>query len=249
MNKKLLLFTLVAFSACQASASIARPNENRSSNNRIFKRDFPDRTPPRRTRAAGSRGNQCSHKIATNLTVFHPFEETGTTAKSHPTFLFYLDRVPTVPLRFSLVNNDTSKSLIHKEFEVKKSGLFALEIPANVPAMNIGDEHIFTLGLICEQNNPALDRYQRVYLRRVNTPKELSNANNNLERLNVLKSANIWYDAILAAYQSRNSPDSSQTIISELLEKLGSFEQTFLNSKLSFVSLKTKTPSTSSENI
>ena len=224
MNKKLIAFPIL-FVVLSGIISIDSFSHATLADS-FFNRKIPDSKTNTNTRGTGSRDIACINPdnpvINTDLTLLSPSTGTGATIASHPTFLFYLDRVPNVAMRFSLVDIETSKTLVYKKFKVNNSGIIALKIPKDTPKMEIGKRYSFTVGLICSLERQQYDVLEQVNLKRVEATSNDSNSKNN------------WYDRLIEAYQVRDN-SGDKTILQELLKKEGLTNPNLISSQISFV--------------
>ncbi|MGF1488739.1 MAG: DUF928 domain-containing protein [Prochloraceae cyanobacterium] len=242
MNKKTLLVPtsiLLMLGITTFNSSIL-DNKTRviagDSNKSIFKRTIPkDRSTTTSTgRGAGSRGTECNNLEDLNLTLFSPYETAATTISSHPTFLLYLNKIPVLPLQFSLVDIETAKTLVFKKIEIDRTGVVALRLPEATPELEIGKKYAFTIGVMCTANDPALDYFRQVTLSRVKTPTELYEAKSDRERFNILESKNIWYDALIEAHKLQKQ-SGDLTALKQILERQGFKESYLFTEQISFV--------------
>ena len=224
MNKKLIGFPIFLV---VVSGIVSLNNSNRTTlANDFFNRKIPDSKPNTNTKGAGSRDVACINPnnpvINTNLILLSPSTSTGTTIASHPTFLFYLDRVPNVAMRFSLVDIETAKTLVYKKFTVNDSGIIALQIPKDTPEMEIGQKYSFTVGLICSLERQQYDILEQVNLKRVEATSDNSSSKNN------------WYDELIKAYQIRDN-SGDKAIVQKLLKQEGFTNPSLISSQISLV--------------
>ncbi len=221
------------------------PGISEENKNSIFKNGVPISKPTTETdRGAGSRSD-CEYPINSDLVVFAPPDgEVAKTTKSHPTFSIYLQEIPGGPLRYSWVDVKTREILTYQKFEVKSKGIVTLPIPKNLPEMKLDRDYVFIIGVVCRENYTLTDIGKRLWVRRVREPQSLSIAQNDRERLTTLKDENIWYDAIVAAFQNRDSFEDDFTTITQLLKQYNLYDRAFLNVDISALDWeKTKTES------
>lgn len=217
--------------------SISSSNE-RTNNNDSRERKFkpvPDKTSPRETRGSGSRGEPCEQIINTSLTLFHPLDRVGLTTKSHPDFILNLSEIPSGFLRFAIFDLEDSKPLIYRKIEVKEKGLLILSIPDNVPGMEIGKEYLFTVGLVCRENESMHDIAEQVYIKRLELPEYLSS--NKAKQLEYFQEKNIWYDATFELFQNSNSLATRNSKLKKLLEQARLFNPELLSARLSLLNV------------
>ncbi|MDJ0727929.1 MAG: DUF928 domain-containing protein [Prochloraceae cyanobacterium] len=217
------------------------PGISSENKNSIFKNGVPRSKPTTETdRGAGSRSD-CQYPINSDLVAFAPPDgEVAKTIKSHPTFSIYLQEVPGGPLRYAWIDAKTRETLTYQKFEVTTKGIVTLSIPENLPEMKLDRDYVLIVGIVCRENYTLTDIGKRLWVRRVSEPPSLSQARNDQERLTTLKDENIWYDAIVAAFQNRDSAsDERGTTISELLKQYNLYDQAFLSADISALDWET----------
>lgn len=218
-------------SASNDSNTSSNTNSNNSNSSKF--KPVPDQTSPRETRGAGSRGGQCDRAVNSELTLFHPLDRVGLTSKAHPDFILHLSDVPSVPLRFAIFDIESSQALIYRKVRVESKGLIHLSIPNNIPEMEIGKEYLFTVGLICKEEEPMKDIAEQVYIKRVAIPESVSG--NETKQLDYFQDKNIWYDATFKLFQNKNSLASRNSMLEKLLEQAELFDPEFLSARLSLL--------------
>lgn len=174
--------------------------------------DFAEYVPPsgrdkiQRTEGAGSRG--CPSDSFGSLSLLIPKNHIGLTATDHPTFSWYVSKVPSTEMQFALVEPGVSKPLLVKQFHSDKNGFVQLELPQNVPGLSIGKVYRWTVSLVCNAKRPSENIYVRSSIIRIANSTQTNNQLTGLASLDqsyaqklrqtaaVYAQSGIWYDAI-----------------------------------------------------
>ena len=171
----------------------------------------PNRGRAQRTEAGGSRGCDKNY-VALNLLV--PSDHIATTISGRPTFLWYLSATPSVPMQFTLVEQNGSKSILETQVQVKSPGIVKLQLPLNTTDLAIGKQYRWTVSLVCNEKRPSSNILAQAMIERVaetsNLKKELAATSEERVRAKVYAQSGIWYDAIAASYQAFNTNEQEK---------------------------------------
>ncbi len=159
----------------------------------------------RRTEGSGSRG--CGKDtISFNLII--PSDHVPQTVSSHPSFFWYMSEV-TAPVRFTLVEQGVSKTLIDNQFRVEKPGIVQMQLPADSPGLEVSKKYRWTVSIVCNPVRHSENSYTIGWISRVPVSPELSKklatATNNHLRAAAYAESGIWYDALSSSYYSNNT--------------------------------------------
>ncbi|MFB2917667.1 MULTISPECIES: DUF928 domain-containing protein [Aerosakkonema] len=201
--------------------------------NAPFQYNPPNRGVPKTTVGAGSRG--CTQSIPISVALLVPNDHNGQTVSGHPTFLWYVSDKTSVPIQFSLVEPGVSKPLYLQQMSVEKSGIVQVQLPKELPALEVGKKYRWSVSLICDSNRPSNNVFVQSWIERVSPSAELtqklaavqtgySSAQTLREQARVYAQAGIWYNALedLARSYTANPNDPSISAdFMSLLEQAG----------------------------
>lgn len=170
--------------------------------------------------ASGSRG--CPGKPV-NITSLIPTDHTPTTISAQPNFLFSVEFVPNLSVRFSLVEPRVSEPLWESNIAVNRSGILSVSIPPSV-SLEEGKKYVWNLEVICNPNHPSESWLDRGAVTRVplkpELARKLAEANSELEKAVILANNGIWYDAIAISYHDRDEAKAN-SYFKGLLAQIG----------------------------
>jgi len=199
---------------------------------KVLAENFRWYTPPswlskhiERTQGAGSRG--CNNTpIAIDLLT--PSDHVPLTTSGRPTFLWYVSKVPPMPMYFTLVKENKPGSILNKEIKVIRPGIAKLELPSEMPELEVGKEYRWTISLVCNQKHPSANVYAYSWIQRVpETPEILHKmkvVSGSDARALIYAKSGIWYDSISTSYRALLAdPNNQQTKVhfSQLLDEVG----------------------------
>lgn len=201
---------------------------------------------PRQSQGSGTRG--CKNKpLEQNLvTLLIPSkDDIGQTLSSHPTFLWHLSQLVSVPMQFALVEDKSGGQTIwEKQIDSPEPGMIQMEIPKDRPKLISGKTYRWTVTLVCNSKQPSANRYFISYIQRVSatptleqqlatthsnrdsSPKTMRSENTlvDRERASIYARSGLWYDAIgtLSKAAKANPKDSLlQEDLFALLDQVG----------------------------
>ena len=204
----------IAIAVLVSSAVSGTPQQAAASSLRKYKP--PSRGDTQRTEGSGSRGCD-KNPVFLNLLI--PSDHVALTVSSHPSFFWYVSDV-TSPLRFTVVEQGVAHTLIDKRFTAEKPGIVLMQLPTNVPGLDVGKEYRWTVSIVCNPLRPSENLYAIGRISRVpvnpELDRELALTNSNDEKATVYAESGIWYDALNASYKN-----ASTTYFISLLEQVG----------------------------
>lgn len=163
----------------------------------------PGRRRATHTEGAGSRG--CNIDQAVKLKLIAPQDHVGLTTSAQPTFFWYVSQPTTLPMRFTLVEQDKPEPLVDSYFRLKQSGVVGFKLPTNT-TLQLDKEYRWTVSLICNKQRPSANIYAFTWIRRLTLPAssvlQLKEAETNLEKGSVYARAGLWYDAAALLYEA-----------------------------------------------
>ncbi|MEM6445337.1 MAG: DUF928 domain-containing protein [Cyanobacteria bacterium P01_D01_bin.123] len=158
----------------------------------------PDRGAPRRTRGAGSRGCQATRPLG--LTLLVPSDHTGRTISSHPTFAWHLAGATDVPVEFTLVQPGVAQPLYAVTLPQQPEGYGQIALPAEVPALEIGQEYRWSVEAICNPKRPSSNIFAQGWIERIELSPELAQTlertSNRRDEALVYAEAGVWFEAL-----------------------------------------------------
>lgn len=176
------------------------------------------------TELFGSRG--CGHQTA-RATLFLPGEKQSVTMAVHPTFLLYLDSVPSQSVIVSVTEPGVPEPIFYEELKLERAGYWAVTVPASSPELVPSKPYVFAVSLVCNPHRLSMSKTKRVVFQR-KLPSEglvsrLAQTTNGYERAKILAEAGIGYDAIAEAYRAfagqpgaRRRSDGFRQLLAEL---------------------------------
>ncbi len=208
------------------SSALASSPEQTQSN---FKYVPPDRGTPRRTQGTGSRGDDEPESVTLKLLV--PNNHTGQTVSGHPTFFWYVSKVPTETVEFSLVESEVAQPIFVQQIRLEKPGIVRMEMPKTLPELVPGKEYRWCVTLIDNANQRSSDTFAQSWIKRVpetsTLKQQLAATKTDRDRASVYAQAGLWYDTIstLIKAQAANPSDSSvRDDFVKLLDQAGLIE-------------------------
>jgi Domain of Unknown Function (DUF928) len=139
---------------------------------------LPKGAPGQRTYAAARADCPAIEKP---LTALVPKTNIGLTIFERPTFWFYIPYQPTDtnPVEFLLIN-DKNNPVYKATFQLTSTpGIISVNLPQNIPALEIGKKYNWVLSYMCDPANRLKDTFVKGYIERVSINFNLKN---NLEK-------------------------------------------------------------------
>ncbi|MGH2415692.1 MAG: CHASE2 domain-containing protein, partial [Microcystaceae cyanobacterium] len=128
-------------------------------------------------------------------------------------------------LRVSITQPGVAQSIFDRRVRVERPGWVAIALPSNTAGLFEETTYDLTFGLICNPNKPSESAYRRIEIEKVPLPasvrSQLELAQTESEKVKLLLSAGIWYDAIAASYQAALTQSSqAERNFQALLERV-----------------------------
>ncbi|ACC85035.1 protein of unknown function DUF928 (plasmid) [Nostoc punctiforme PCC 73102] len=151
------------------------------------------------------------------LTALVPNTNIGLTISERPTFWFYIPYQPTDtnPVEFLLIN-DKNNPVYKTTFQLTNiPGIISVNLPQNIPALEIGKKYNWVLSYMCDPANRLKDPFVKGYIERVsinsNLKNDLEKASRPRERILLFAENGLWYDALtILANERRQKPKDAQ---------------------------------------
>jgi hypothetical protein len=141
------------------------------------------------------------------------------TARSQPTLLWYLDRLPagsaTLTFRFNLTNDEEIDPLIAVELEIPtQAGLQRIDLANYEFSLKTGQEYQWSVALVTDSENRVRDIVTLGWIERVEEADTTGADEDSATQADTasLAAAGLWYDAVDAADQAEREA---------LLEQIG----------------------------
>ncbi|WP_158632776.1 DUF928 domain-containing protein [Dulcicalothrix desertica] len=154
------------------------------------------------TGSNSSRTNGCTGNAQTTLTALAPLSHVGYTASFRPTFAWYVPDSTTREVEFSLYEygaNGKSKRIQRAKLQ-STNGLMKFTLPAEAPALSIGQRYFWQVALLCNPNRPSEDLIVKAEFEPVAMPSNLKNVltqtQEHQKRAELFALAGFWYDAL-----------------------------------------------------
>lgn len=178
---------------------------------------------PRGTRGSGSRGCEQSLESSTP-TLLVPVNHVGLTISGRPTFFWYLSNIPSVPVKFKLVEPGVPEAIYEQQIENPQVGMNQLRIPQNLPELVPGHQYRWTVSLICNPNKPSKNVLAQAWMKRIpESPalkQEVAAAKSDFARAQVYANSSLWYDTLAAMSAARTANPNDQQLLKDLLSLL-----------------------------
>lgn len=145
----------------------------------------------------------------------------GLTTDSHPTFFVYIPETSARTAEFTLRNEDQSYTYNQIFTLPERSGIARLKLPKDKPSLEVNENYLWQVAIICNPDDRGDDIFAQGRLRRIEAPLQLlAQATTTLERAAVYGKAGIWHDTVTSlAKEWRSQPENSKlaTIWQQLL--------------------------------
>ena len=205
----------------QSNANILTPTNRLKSQQIIFKPPS-NQGKPKFTSSAGSRSNSQCPQDATSTTtssnqtpvmsVVPTDSNYGLTIAEHPTFLVYLPQTSANQVVLSLITEDNQ--LYSQRFIPVKGepGIISIKSADSSPPLQVGKNYQWALALICGEKPSPNDPVITSWVRRVALPQPQSQQRTTFEQIDAYSEQGIWYDAVIALAQIKNTQPDNQAI-------------------------------------
>ncbi|OWY64429.1 hypothetical protein B7486_47355 [cyanobacterium TDX16] len=181
-----------------------------------------------RTSGSGSRSG-CPRYNSTQFHLLVPNDHIAATATKSPAFFAYVSEAD-VPLALTVAKlKEPPLTLYKRSLKLRQPGITKFEIPKERPLkLQEGEEYRLTLSIICNSKRPSKNPYVQVDFKYVSASPALQKQlqANPSNRAKIYARSGIWYDALVASYQSailpaRSEPLSEADFFAHLLKQIG----------------------------
>jgi hypothetical protein len=151
----------------------------------------------------------------------------GTTLSAHPTVLVYLPASSAQEAVFSL--KDESKQLVY-QMSVPlsgKSGVVAVQIPENAPALEVGKNYQWYFAMKLEGSLSPSSPFVDGWIKRITPSSDLVQAlegKTPLQKSSILAAKGVWYDSASILSSLRTAQPNDQSLAKEWKELLESVQ-------------------------
>ncbi|MDC0833900.1 hypothetical protein AY599_26405 [Leptolyngbya valderiana BDU 20041] len=158
----------------------------------------PNRGQPRQTQGTGSRGcEDTSEAIA--LSLLAPSNHTGLTVSARPTFYWHLENAVSVPVEFTLVEDDNPNPIYVRRFDSNDAGLTSVSLPEG-RELEEGKTYRWTVSVVCNPQRRSSDVFAQSWIERVSPSAtleaSLAEATTAQETARAYAREGIWYDVL-----------------------------------------------------
>lgn len=204
-------------------------------------RYIPPKLPARgglqRSQGAGSRGTEGD--VLVTLLTPSPQQAIGQTISGHPTFYWNVSFPPDpkkpqvkptfpVTLDFTLVRRGVPQPLVYQRIQVNQLGVVKLEMPKNLPQLELGTEYRWTVSIVKDPIRRSMNPTFQSFITRVPLTPELNQklkaTTSDRDRAAIYAEAGLWYDAlnaIGASYLSKPNDPAIRADFFSLLDQVG----------------------------
>ncbi len=213
---------LLGMQPAMAQSTASRPTPtNRSQPQQVIFQPPPNEGRPKSTSSAGSRGDwQCSQDATsttlTNQTPMMTLAPTdsnyGLTTAGHPTFLVYLPQTSAEQVILTLKTEDNQ---FHSQTFIPIKGeaaIVSIKPGDNTPPLQVGKNYLWALVLVCGDKPSPNDPVITSWVSRVTFSQPQNHQRTALKQADVYSQQGIWYDAVLALAEVKNTQPSNPAI-------------------------------------
>ncbi|MFB2895861.1 DUF928 domain-containing protein [Aerosakkonemataceae cyanobacterium BLCC-F50] len=161
------------------------------------------------------------------LTALSPIAKPGNTLAERPTFLVFVPKTSATTGEFSLRDRN-NRGVYRTTLPLTNTpGIVSVSLPAQAPALEIGQQYLWSFAVICNPNDRVDDRFVTGTVQRIaldSTRLHQIQQASPKEQVLLYQKADVWYDAIAVLFElQRSQPNDStiNTIWRELLHSGG----------------------------
>lgn len=166
-----------------------------------------NRGTPNNRQSGGTRG--CMTAGSEQLVALIPEKEALTTAE-YPTLFFYVPQHSSQSVEFVLLDNQDREIYKTNITPNTKAGIVRLDLAKfpNIPALKNNQKYHWYFSLVCQAEDRSGDKYVEGFIEKIELDPFLAGelkAANTRDRASLYAANGIWYDALAALYQARQS--------------------------------------------
>ncbi|MBD2033504.1 DUF928 domain-containing protein [Leptolyngbya sp. FACHB-321] len=166
-------------------------------------------------------------KTDAGLIALSPTTKPGTTLAERPSFLVYVPKTSAKTAEFSL-RDDNGRGVYRTTLDLTNtSGIIRLNLPAQAPPLNVGEQYTWSFAVVCDPNRRLNDRFVTGMVQRIEfdlTRLRQIQQTPLRERVVLYQKADVWYDTLTALFelqQTQPNNPSIQTTWNEFLQSGG----------------------------
>jgi hypothetical protein len=149
------------------------------------------------------------------LTALSPTTKPGLTVAERPTFFVSVPKTSAKTAEFSLRDRKGS-GVYRTTLDLPKTpGIIRVNLPAQAPALEVGQEYLWSFAVICNPNDRIDDRFVTGTVQRITLePTRLSQIQQAppKERVSLYQKADVWYDAIAVLFELQRTQPNDPSI-------------------------------------
>lgn len=183
--------------------------------------NLPKRTRPAVTGGAATRGTDPV------IELLAPQDHTGITATARPTFFWYISAQPSLPVEFTLRDEQADQTLLVSRVAIPAAGIVKFELPKDMPALAPNKEYSWSVSLIHDFKEGEANTVYKALLQFQPIPPQqaeaLRSADSPRDRAAVFAQGGLWYDAIaqvVSAYLADSKDSNTQDDVMSLLSQV-----------------------------
>lgn len=187
----------------------------------------PPRTPnrPGNRESAATRGLCSTNTLPEtqnqpDLTALVPLSNVGLTTAAYPTFYWYVPQNTYEQGEFTLyrVDDTAEQTPVYQSlFKLGQPGLASLTLPstASLSPLEVDQTYRWVMTLVCDPDEPSGNKYVEGWVTRVSVSPSLKiklELTKAAERYNIYAKAGLWYDALKALTEMRQTQPNHATV-------------------------------------
>lgn len=161
------------------------------------------------------------------LTALIPSSNVGLTFSEHPTFFFYVPKTSATTAEFKLDRGE-NQQIARIVVPLKDTpGVYRVTLPKTAAPLELDKPYFWAFSIACEQGGGANDPLVRGRVQRVQPSADLTNklkAGSALDQVSIYASAGIWYEAMTALADLRQTQPNDQKVLTAWETLLGSVD-------------------------
>lgn len=191
-------------------------------------RGYTPPPPVNRTSSGSTTGGvrgQCSRGSGLPLLALAPSAVEQAFATPRPTLTWFVPEESAYDLVFQLFQGNAEEPLYDVEM-MSQAGIMSWTLPADAPALTIGETYRWRVILICNPNRPSLSVVDEAQFVVAEMPSAITTASSNdpVAAINQMVTSGFWYDA-LALTLSDPGVEQWRSLRLELLQDLARLEE------------------------
>lgn len=149
------------------------------------------------------------------LTALSPTTKPGITLAERPTFFVFVPKTSAKTAEFSLRDRKGSGVYRTTLDLTKTAGIMSVNLPDQAPALEVGQEYLWSFAVICNPNDRIDDRFVTGTVQRITLePTRLRQIQQAppKERVSLYQKADVWYDAIAVLFELKRTQPNDPSI-------------------------------------